>query len=178
MGTDSLTALGLGVEPANPHIMSHPPRSQRDRLFDWPLAFRAYLFLGLIEAAIAMAAFFFVLRDGGWAYGQPLSGDAPLYQQATTACLSAIVVTQIVNVFLCRSATRSTISTGLRGNPMILCGVALEITLVIMIDYTIWGNLIFGTAPIDLKTWLLLLPFAATMAALEEIRKWFLRRRA
>ncbi len=178
MGTDSLTALGLGVEPANPSIMSHPPRSQRDRLFDWPLASRAYLFLGLIEAAIAMAAFFFVLRGGGWAYGQPLGGDAALYQQATTACLSAIVVTQIVNVFLCRSASLSMLSTGLRGNPMILWGVVLEITLVVMIDYTRFGNWIFGTTPISLKAWLFILPFAFAMAALEEARKWFFRRRA
>lgn len=175
MGTDSLTALGLGVEPPNPRIMSHPPRSQRDKLFDWPLASRAYLFLGSIEAAIAMAAFFFVLRGAGWQYGQPLAADNPLYRQATAACLSAIVVLQIFNVFLCRSATRSMFSTGVRGNPMILFGVVLEMVLIGFIDYTPWGNLIFGTAPLTLAAWLFLIPFAVAMVALEEVRKWFLR---
>ncbi len=51
MGTDSLTALGLGVEKPDPRVMQRPPRSQHERLLDWPLALRAYLFLGLIEAA-------------------------------------------------------------------------------------------------------------------------------
>ncbi len=93
MGTDSLTALGLGVEKPDPRMMQRPPRSQHQRLFDWPLALRAYLFLGAIEAAIAMAAFFFVLHGGGWRYGQALAMSDPLYLRATTACFSAIVVT-------------------------------------------------------------------------------------
>ena len=105
MGTDSLTALGLGVEKPDPQMMQRPPRSQHQRLFDWPLALRAYLFLGAIEAAIAMAAFFFVLHGGGWRYGQALAPSDPLYLRATTACFSAIIVMQIVNVFLCRSST-------------------------------------------------------------------------
>ena len=96
MGTDSLTALGLGVEKPDPQIMRRPPRAHHQRLFDWPLALRAYLFLGAIEGAIAMVAFFFVLREAGWRDGQPIAANDPLYIRATTACLSAIVVLQIV----------------------------------------------------------------------------------
>jgi calcium-translocating P-type ATPase len=171
MGTDSLTALGLGVEQPDPRIMQLPPRSQHQRLIDWPLALRAYLFLGLIEAAVAMAAFFFILNRGGWQYGRLLSIRDPLYLQATTGCLSAIVVLQIINVFLCRSATRSIFSIGLLGNPLIWGGVLVEIALVALIDYTVWGNFIFGTAPIDARVWLFLLPCAAAMLAAEELRK-------
>jgi magnesium-transporting ATPase (P-type) len=112
MGTDSLTALGLGVERPAPRVMQRPPRAQSERLMNWPLARRAYLFLGLIEAAASMAAFFYVLYAAGWKYGRELAPDDPLYLQATTACLSAIIVPQIVNVFLCRSASRSVFSTG------------------------------------------------------------------
>ena len=74
MGSDTLTALGLGVERPDPQIMRRPPRPQGERLMNWPLAFRAYLFLGLIEAAAAMAAFFFVLNGAGWKYGQQPGG--------------------------------------------------------------------------------------------------------
>ena len=74
MGTDSLTALGLGVERPDPQDMRLPPRAQTERLLSWSVALRAYLFLGPIEAAVAMAAYFFVLRGGGWSYGQS-SGD-------------------------------------------------------------------------------------------------------
>jgi magnesium-transporting ATPase (P-type) len=56
---------------------------------------------------------------------------------------------QIVNVFLCRSATRSLRATGLAGNVLILWGVALEAALVLLIDYTAWGNVALGTAPLS-----------------------------
>ena len=171
MGTDSLTALGLGVEKPNPKVMEQPPRSRHERLFNWSLALRAYFFLGTIEAVAAMAGFFFVLHGGGWSYGQKLSLEDPLYLQATTACLSSIIVTQIVNVFLCRSRYRSIFSVGLFGNPLILWGVLLEIALILFIDYTPWGNSIFGTAPIGGKVWLFIFPFALMLLILEEVRK-------
>jgi magnesium-transporting ATPase (P-type) len=175
MGTDSLTALGLGVERPAPRVMQRPPRPRGEGLMNWPLARRAYLFLGLIEAAGAMAAFFFVLHAGGWKYGQALAPQDPLYLQATTACLSAIVVMQIVNVFLCRSASRSVFSTGLLGNRLILWGVALEIALILLINYTPWGNLLVGTSPVVWAVWLFVIPFAAGMFGLEEFRKWLAR---
>ncbi|HTS52882.1 MAG TPA: cation-transporting P-type ATPase [Burkholderiales bacterium] len=177
MGTDSLTSLGLGVERPAPRVMQRPPRPRGEGLMNWPLARRAYLFLGPIEAAAAMAAFFFVLHAGGWKYGQPVASADPLYQQATTACLSAIILMQIVNVFLCRSASRSVFSTGLLGNPLILWGAALEIALVLIIDYTPWGNLLVGTSPLAGPVWLFILPFTAAMLILEELRKWLARLR-
>jgi magnesium-transporting ATPase (P-type) len=132
---------------------------------------RAYPFLGLIEAVAALAAFLFVLRGEGWSYGERLAQDDPLYLRATTACLSAIIVMQIVNVFLCRSASRSVLSTGLLGNPLIHWGVVLEIVLIVLIDYTPWGNAIVGTAPIPARVWLFVVPFAVGMLVLDELRK-------
>ena len=177
MGTDSLTALGLGVEKPDPGVMRVPPRSQQQRLFDWKLARRAYLFLGLIEAVASMAAFLFVLRAAGWRYGTLLGADDPLYLSATTACLSAIIALQVVNVFLCRSPDRSLSSTGLRGNPLILWGALLEVALVLAIDYTALGNAVFGTSPIAPEVWLFVAPFGLAMLVLEESRKRWVRAR-
>ena len=174
MGTDSLTALGLGTERAGPADMRRPARARDERLLDWRLAVRAYLFLGPIKAAAAMAAFFFVLRGAGWRYGEPAGSS--IYLQATTACLTAIVVMQVVNVFLCRSRMRSVFSVGLGGNRLILWGVLLEVALIVLIDYTPVGNLLFATAPLEPRVWLFLLPFAVAMLALEELRKWVARR--
>ena len=142
---------------------------------NWPLALRAYLFLGLIEAAAAMTAFFFVLNAGGWKYGQTLASKDSTYLQATTACLASIIVMQIVNVFLCRSATRSLFSTGLLGNPLIIVGVLSEIAVLLLISYTPWGNSLLGTAPLDGKVWAVVIPCAAAMIILEELRKWLAR---
>jgi magnesium-transporting ATPase (P-type) len=140
------------------------------------LLLRAYLFLGGIEAVVALAAFFFVLQGAGWQYGAELARHDPLYLQATTATLSAIIVMQMVNVFICRSDRESVFARNPLANRLILIGVALEITLILLIDYTPWGNALFGTHPLDLKVWLYLIPFALAMLLLEEARKYWLRR--
>lgn len=102
--------------------------------------------------------------------------DDPLYLQATTACFSAIIVTQIANVFICKTPGRSIFSSQLCDNHVILLGIALEAALVMVIDCTDWGNLVFGTAPIAPEVWLFVLPFALGMLLLEELRKIVVRR--
>lgn len=178
LGTDMLPALGLGVEAPESGVMRQAPRSRKERLLSWPLLFRAYLWLGMMEAVAAMSAFFFVLDAGGWQWGQVLAWNDPLYLQATTACLSAIIVMQVVNVFICRSDHASMFSAGSLANRLILWGVVVELLLILLIDYSPLGNLVFGTAPIAGQVWLFMLPFAIGMVLLEEMRKWLVSRRS
>ena len=58
-----------------------------------------------------------------------------------------------------------------------LIGIAAEVVLIALIEYTPWGNAIFGTAPIPTAVWLYIIPFAFGMLALEELRKWLVRSR-
>jgi hypothetical protein len=58
---------------------------------------------------------------------------------------------------------------------LILWGVALEIALVLVIDYTPWGNSLLDTSPVVGPVWLLIIPLAAAMLVFEELRKWFVR---
>jgi magnesium-transporting ATPase (P-type) len=175
LGTDMLPALGLGAERPDPQLMREPPQSRAQRLLSNGLLVRAFLFLGPLEAVAAMAAFFFVLHGNGWTYGEALARDAPLYLQATTATLAAIIVMQAVNVFLCRDAERSTLAGGLAVNPVILLRVAVEFGLIAFIAYTPWGNRLLGSAPLDWRLWVFLLPFAIAMLLLEEGRKGLVR---
>jgi len=175
LGTDMVPALALGVEAPDPQAMRAPPRARSERLVNFPLMVRSYLWLGPMQALAALAAFFFVLNSGGWQYGQTLAPQSSLYLRATTACLCAIVVMQVANVFVCRSRRQSVLSFGLFRNPLILWGLFVEVTLILLITYTPWGNLVFGTAPIPLAVWLLVVPFALGMLTLEELRKWIVR---
>jgi calcium-translocating P-type ATPase len=176
LGTDMVPALALGAERPDPALMTRPPRASSVRLVSWGLGARAYLFLGVLEAAAAMAAFFFVLRRAGWRWGEALANSSPLYVEATTACLAAIVVMQVANVFLCRHPVRSSLSYGLLGNRLILVGIAVELALVFAIAYTSPGQWLFGTAPIGVAAWLVAVPFAVLAWALDEIRKALIRR--
>ena len=175
LGTDMLPALALGAERPHGGLMQQPPRATGERLLSWPLLARAYLWLGLLQAAMAMAAYFFVLHSGGWRYGEALAGTDPLYLQATTACLAAIVVAQVVNVFGCRHPRLPSWSLSLRSNPLLALGVLVEIVLILLIVYTPAGHAAFGTAPLPAAAWGLMLALAAGFWALEELRKWVVR---
>ncbi|HEY0856831.1 MAG TPA: HAD-IC family P-type ATPase, partial [Albitalea sp.] len=178
LGTDMLPALALGAEPPSPGLMKRPPRPRSARLVDGALIARAYLFLGVLESAASLAVFFGVLAAGGWVRGEALGRLDPLYLEATTACLATIVVMQVANLFLCRDARLSAWPPGLAANPLLLWGLGFELALIAAIVYLPAGNAIFGTAPLDVETWLGMLPLALAMVALEEGRKAWLRRRA
>jgi magnesium-transporting ATPase (P-type) len=175
LGTDMVPALGLGAERPHAGVMTRPPRARQDRLLTRGLLMRAYLFLGSFEAVAAMAAFFFVLIGSGWHWGQDLPSAGLLYRQATTACLTAIVLMQVVNVHLCRSRRRSIASRPMFDNPLITLGIVAELALILAIDYTAIGNAVFGTAPIASSVWLFILPLGAAMLLAEEARKAIIR---
>jgi sodium/potassium-transporting ATPase subunit alpha len=177
LGTDLFPALALGGEQASAEVMRRPPRSPDDRLLNVPILARAYLFLGPIEAAAGLWGFFMVLHTGGWQWGESLAARAPLYLTATTACLAGIIVTQIANVFACRSFSESIFRLGFFSNRLIWMGIASELLLAALIVYHPWGQAIFGTAPLPAWVWLHLIPFGLALLLLEELRKLLMRRR-
>ncbi|NWF98055.1 MAG: cation-transporting P-type ATPase [Nitrospirae bacterium] len=176
LGTDMLPALALGAEKPSPYVMKQPPRRMKERLLDLPLILRSYLFLGPIEAAACMFGFFWVLYNGGWTWGIMLSPNNILYLQATTACLTAIIITQIGNVFACRSAKMSVFQIGFFSNRLIFAGIAVEILLQIFIVYHPIGNKVFATSPLDFKVWLTLIPFSIALLIADELRKFYVRK--
>ncbi len=171
LGTDILPALALGADPPDPDLMVQPPRPRTDRLLNLPLLLRAYGFLGLIEAALAMGAFFWFLEAQGWTWGMPLEWTDPLYQQATTVTLAAIVVAQVANVFACRSERASVFTLGFFTNPLVLWGIAAELGLLALIVYTPAGNLILGTGALPWWIWVPLGVGATGLLLAEEVRK-------
>jgi sodium/potassium-transporting ATPase subunit alpha len=177
LGTDMLPALALGAEKPTQEVMRQPPRSPEERLLNLKLLSRAYLFLGPIEAAAGLFGFFYVLNTGGWKWGEMLAANHPLYMQATTACLTAIIVTQVANIFACRSFRESVFRIGFFSNKLIFVGIASELVLQLFIVYHPWGNEIFSTYPISVTVWLILIPFAFILFAAEEIRKWVSRKK-
>jgi sodium/potassium-transporting ATPase subunit alpha len=176
LGTDMFPALALGAEKPTKDVMKQPPRSPDERLLNFKILGRAYLFLGPIEAAAGLFGFFYVLYSGGWQWGEMLPSNNMLYLEATTACLGAIIITQIANVFACRSFRESIFSLGFFSNRLILVGIAVEIALSVFIIYHSAGNKIFGTAPLELNVWLILIPFSVALLLAEELRKFYVRR--
>lgn len=171
LGTDLFPALALGAEKPSGNLMQRPPRSPKEKLLNWKVLSRAYLFLGPIEAMAGLYGYFYVLNSGGWQWGEALSPKDILYLQATTACLSGIIITQIANAFACRSSTESVFRLGVFSNRLLIGAIAIEIIIALFIIYTGIGNTFFGTAPLEPSIWLILLPFSIMLLIAEELRK-------
>ncbi len=176
LGTDMLPALALGAERPDPGIMRQRPRRQDERLLSWPLVARAYLWLGPLQAAVSLTAFFVVLQAAGWRYGVMLDPRDSLYLQATTACLAAIVVAQGVNVFLCRHPREAAFSFSVTGNRLLLLGLAAEAGLLLSIVFSSGGNWLFATQAFPAEVWVWIVGLAVAFGTLEESRKFIVRR--
>ncbi len=172
LGTETIPALGLGIEPPEAVVMKQPPRPKDKGLIDKKTLFKGYIFLGLISTIGVLFAYFFTLYRGGWHWGIDLPIHDPLARQAATATFLGIVIMQTGNVFACRTQTESVFKIGILSNRLVLWGILVEIILAVFIIYHPWGNKIFSTSPIPLSAWLLLIPFAFILFAAEEMRKW------
>jgi calcium-translocating P-type ATPase len=127
IATDLLPALALGAEPSSPRVLDGPP--PRRRLIDAQLLRRVFLVLGAVEAVVAMAAFLGVLWSSGWSYGE----DVPAATLATAsgAAFTAVVLGQFATAFACRSTTRPVWRLDLRGNPLLLGAVGIELLVLL-----------------------------------------------
>jgi Ca2+-transporting ATPase len=176
LGTETLPALALGMEPPEPDLMQQPPRPRREPLVTMGMLVRAYVFFGLIEAALVMGAFFFVLARGGWRWGMPLGEADPLLHLARTVVFVGIVSTQVGTAFACRTERVSAFRVGLWSNRWLLVGIGLEIALTVALVYLPALQQFFQLEPMPFDLWLLVAPFGPLIFAADELRKWLVRR--
>lgn len=180
LGTETLPALALGRERAEPGIMERPPRSRDEGVITRAMLIRAWLFLGAISAALAVGAFFFVLLRAGWRPGDPVDAGSPLhdaYLEATTMTFLAIVVCQVGTALAARTERASLFSVGVLSNRLLLYGFAFELAFAAAIVYVGPLQSMFGTAPVGVLDLLLLAPFPLVVWGADELRRYLARRR-
>jgi Ca2+-transporting ATPase len=186
LGTDMLPALALGIEQPEAGIMLQTPRSKAKPLLDRSLLLRAYCFLGAIEAALGMTAFFLVWWSHGYGLAElqaitpsllshhASAATVAVYAQATTMTLATIVACQDGNVFACRTEQSSIFRLGFFSNPLIWVGIGVEWILVLFITGNEFLRNIFLTAPLAPWQWVLLPICPVLLLGAEELRKRFL----
>jgi magnesium-transporting ATPase (P-type) len=177
LGTETLPALALGVEPAEPDVMRRPPRRRGDHLLDLAALLRGYAFLGGLSTVAVLGAFFLFLAGHGWTWGQPDPPTPLVGAQATTVVFVGIVVMQVANAFACRTERASVLGVGLLSNRFLLAGIAFELVLTAALVYVPWLQPLFGTAPIGWPWWAGPVAVAPLILLAEELRKAVVRRR-
>ncbi|HEX5205668.1 MAG TPA: cation-transporting P-type ATPase, partial [Actinoplanes sp.] len=163
LGTETLPALALGRERAEPGLMDRPPRSPRDGVIDRRLLLRAWGLLGIVSAALVTAGFFWTLsRDD--------------YRAATTMTFAGIVACQIGTAFAARTDRASLRSIGVFSNRLLLAGIVFELAFAAALIYVPPLQTIFGTAALDPAELAFLLPFPLIVWAADELVRWRSRR--
>ena len=180
VGTETVPALALGREPAEPGLMERPPRARRGTIVTRGMLLRAWLFLGAICAVLAMGGFFFVLLRAGWSPGDPTGSGTPLhhaYLQATTMTFAGLVAGQIGTAFAARTDRASLREVGVFTNRLLLWGIASELALAAAFIYLPPFQALLGTAALGPAELALLLPFPVVVWGADELRRAWLRRR-
>jgi calcium-translocating P-type ATPase len=181
VGTETLPALALGREPAEPGLMERPPRPRSESVIQPPMLLRAWLFLGLISAILQMGGFFYVLTKAGWHLGAPTGSGHALnhgYREATTMTFFSMVACQIGTAFAARTERASLRSVGVFSNRLLLWGIAFELVLAAAIIYLPPMQSLLSTAPLSPDALALTLPFPFIVWGADELRRYFVRARA
>jgi len=180
LGTETLPALALGREPAEPGLMGRPPRTPGQGVIDRSMLVRAWGLLGGVSAGLVLLAFFGTLLGGGWRWGDAVTGPVShhVWQQATTMTFLAIVACQIGTAVAARTRYASLWAVGLRTNPLLLWGIGFEVVFAAMVVTVPGLTTIFGTARPHWWALAALVPMPFVVWGVDELARARRRRRA
>ena len=174
LGTETLPALALGREPAEPDVMRRPPRPRTEGVVTRELLVRAWLWLGLVSAVLVVGGFFVTLVSAGWHPGDAVGRGSPLhepYLRATTMTFAGIVACQVGTALAARTEHASLLDVGLRSNPLLLWGIGFELLFTAAVIYLPALQHVFGTAALRPQDLALLTPFPLVVWGADELRK-------
>jgi magnesium-transporting ATPase (P-type) len=180
LGTETLPALALGREPAEPGILDKPPRRRSQGIIDRAMLTRAWGWLGLVEAALVTGGFFFVLTRAGWSPGDDTGAGSALhhdYLAATTMTFAGITACQIGTAFATRTTTSSLRSIGVFSNRLLLWGIAFEVAFAAALIYLPPLQDVFATAGLGPAELALLFTFPWIVWGTDELRRAVVRRK-
>lgn len=160
LATDSLPALALGVEPAEPGIMQRPPRPANEPLITRSLA-RILAFQGLIIGAVTLGAF-------ALEYYFRTPGDV---ERARVMAFSASIFAQNIHAFNLRSTRYSIFKLGFLTNPYLIGATVVVLLSELAIIYVPFLQNIFETVPLTLNDWGWVIAFGLVPLVVVEIAK-------
>lgn len=179
LGTDTLPALALSREAAEPGIMDRGPRPKSEGVIRPALLLRAWGFLGVLSAALVLGGFLLVLHRGGWHLHDPTGPGTAfhhLYRQATTISWLGIVTCQIGTAFAARTDRVSLRTIGVTTNRLLLGGIGVALVFAAALTYLPFLQPLFGTATPTAAQLVLVLPYPFIVWGADETRRWLLRR--
>jgi calcium-translocating P-type ATPase len=172
LGTETVPALALGRERAEPGLMERHPRPRGEGIITGRMLVRAWAVLGTVSAALVTGGFLWVLWSAGWHRGDSVAAGSPLheaYLQATTMTFAGIVACQIGTALAARTERVSLRSVGLFSNGLLLLGILFEVAVAAVAIYVPLAQDVLGTRALDARQVAVLLVFPVVVWAADEL---------
>ncbi len=159
--TDTLPAVALGMEKAEPDVMDRPPRLKKEGIFAGGLGVNVALH-GLFVAGITLAAYF---------VGAYLEGvDWHISEQGMTMAFMTMSMTEIFHAYNARSMSGSIFR--IRNQNLLLWGaMLLSLALTTAVIYIPGLNTAFGFVSISAAEYFIALALAFAIIPLVELQK-------
>jgi len=164
MTTAVLLGLMLAFEPKEPGLMNRPPLDPRKPLLTRELILRIVL-VGFMLLVGAFGLFEWQLRQGS------------NLAVARTCAVNIFVFGEIFYLFNCRSLRYSMFRVGLFSNRWVLGGVSSMVLLQLLFTYLPAMNSAFGSCPIGIKEWGVIIGASTIVYCVIECEKWIRRGR-
>ncbi len=162
LATDGLPALALAVDPPEADLMRRPPRDPRVGIFTRPVL--TLTILGGVWSMLVNIGLF------AWALG---SGRG--VAEAVTMTFVSLVLIQFFKAYNFRSDRHSVLVRPF-ANRWLNLAIAWELAALALIIYVPALNGPFGTFPLPLVDWVIVVVAASTISPVLELAKWMERR--
>ncbi|WP_322486906.1 cation-translocating P-type ATPase [Chloroflexus sp.] len=163
LATDGLPALALAVDPPNDDLMRQPPRDPRRGIFTRPVV-GLMMIGGFWSALVNIALFVWALQSGRGMV------------EAMTMTFVSLVLIQFFKAYNFRSDHLSVFHRPF-ANRWLNLAILWELLLLAGVVYLPFLHEPFGTFPLSLNDWLIVVLVALTVVPVLEAAKWVLRQK-
>ena len=145
--TDTLPAIALGVEPAEPGIMTHKPRGRQSNFFDGGV-FGAIMYQGVFQTILVLAVY-------GWGLVFPEHHtQAEIHADALTMAFATLGLIQLLHAFNVKSVYQSVFKVGLFRNNTFNWAIPVAFVLLMATIVVPGFNNLFHVSHLSLTQWL------------------------
>jgi Ca2+-transporting ATPase len=164
--TDGPPALALGVDPADPDVMRHPPRPSGEGVVTRAM-WTNVMFVGAIMAVGTLLVLDASLPGG------LIAGDGGI-RHAQTMAFTTMVFFSLFTVFNARSDERSAFD-GLLANGWLWVAVAVSVLLQVAVVHVPVLQQAFSTVSLSIRDWLTCAATGSSVLWLSEAKKLAVR---
>ncbi|AOD27108.1 cation-translocating P-type ATPase [Streptococcus thermophilus] len=162
--TDTLPAIALGVEPAEPGIMTHKPRGRQSNFFDGGV-FGAIIYQGVFQTILVLAVY-------GWGLVFPEHHtQADIHADALTMAYATLGLIQLLHAFNVKSVYQSVFKVGLFRNKTFNWAIPVAFILLMATIVVPGFNNLFHVSHLSFTQWLAVIVGSFLIVVLVEIVK-------